>query len=48
MLRDCVVVPVVNHPEFPQNIAPDDRLDRPVVTLLAFAVAIQPLDVENF
>jgi len=48
MLWDCVIIPVVNHTELPQNIAPYDRLDRPIVALLALALAIQPLDVEDF
>lgn len=47
MLGDRVVIPVVNYPELPQDIAPDDRLDRPIVALLALALAIQPLDVED-
>lgn len=47
MLRDRVVIPVIDYPELPQDIASDDRLDRPVVALLALALAIQPLNVED-
>ena len=46
MLRDGVIVAVVNHAELPQHVTPDNRLDRPVVTLLALALAIQPLHVQ--
>lgn len=48
MLGDRVVIPVIDHPELPQNIAPDDGLYRPIVALLALALAIQSLDVEDF
>lgn len=47
MLGDRVVVPVIDHPELPQDIAPDDSLYRPIVALLALALAVQSLDVED-